>query len=129
MDGELPLAQVRSTQVAGRLAATRGDLSRWLGARARWLVPRVVPLALAGVGLVAILSFTWALAGAAMSAYPPRVDRPTVIYLVRIRPPSTSTTALGAAMTALRSAPVAMPAPGESIIVVLPRDSTRTSDR
>ena len=121
MDGELPLAQVRSTQVAGRLAATRGDLHRWLAARGRWLIPRVVPLALAGLGLVAILSFTWALARTAMSAYPTQIDQPTVIYLVRIRPPSTGTTALGAAMTALGSAPVAMPASGEAIVIVLPQ--------
>src|SRR5688500_19768851 len=127
MDGELPLAQVRSTQVAGRLAATRGDLYRWLTARGRWLMPRLVPLALPGLGLVAILSFTWALARTAMRAYPARIDRPTVIYLVRVRPPSTGTTGLGAAMTALGTAPVAMPAPGQSIVIVLPRDPATVS--
>jgi hypothetical protein len=102
MDGELPLAQVRSTRLAGRLAAARGDLSRWTSARGEWLWPRAVPLALAGFGLIAILAFTWALAETAMAAYPARVEQPAVIYLVRVRPPSSSTTVLGATLTPLQ---------------------------
>jgi len=105
MDGELPLAQVRSTRVAGRLAAARGDLGRWIGLRAQWLLPRAVPFALAGLGLVAILSFTWALARTALGAGPAQIDRPTVIYLVRIRPPATGATVLGAPIATLGQEP------------------------
>jgi hypothetical protein len=110
MEGELPTARVRSRRVADRMAAARGDLGRWIDVRAQWLLPRVVPFALAGLGLVAILSFTWALARTTVGAYPPQVDRPTVIYLVRIRPPATSATVLGAAVTTLSSAPFAVSA-------------------
>jgi hypothetical protein len=102
MDGELPLAQVRSTHARGRVTALRGDLARWVAARGEWLLPRVVPLALAGFGLVAILAFTWALAHTAMAAYPARIEQPAVIYLVRVRPPSSSTTVLGATLTPLQ---------------------------
>lgn len=109
MYGELPRAQVRSTSVAGRLTALRGDLGHWTSTRAQWLLPRVVPVALAGLGLIAILSFTWALARTTMGVYPAQVDRPTVIYLVRIRPPATGATVLGATMTTLGTAPVAVP--------------------
>jgi hypothetical protein len=102
MDGELPLAQVRSTRFAGRVSAMRGDLSRWAEARGEWLLPRAVPLALAGFGLIAILAFTWALAHTAMAAYPARVEQPAVIYLVRVRPPSSSASVLGATLTPLQ---------------------------
>jgi hypothetical protein len=54
--GELPTATLRPRAPGARATALLEDLKRWLAARWSWLRPRTVPVAVAGLGMWAVLA-------------------------------------------------------------------------
>lgn len=53
---EFPLATARPREVSARVLALAGALQRWLVSRWHWLRPRTVPVAVAGLGMWAVVS-------------------------------------------------------------------------
>jgi hypothetical protein len=52
---ELPVATVRSSEPRARAVALLGGLHQWLRARWQWFRPRTVPVAVAALGMFAML--------------------------------------------------------------------------
>jgi hypothetical protein len=52
---EFPVATVRPHEPRARLIALAGGLQRWLVARWQWFRPRTVPVAVAALGMIAVL--------------------------------------------------------------------------
>lgn len=53
---EFPLATARPREPRARVLALAGALQRWLVSRWHWLRPRTVPVAVAGLGMYAVIS-------------------------------------------------------------------------
>jgi hypothetical protein len=52
---EFPLATIRPREPRARMVALAGGLQRWLAARWQWFRPRTVPVAVAALGMIAVL--------------------------------------------------------------------------
>jgi len=104
MKPELPLAHLRTHAAADRVIAARGALARWVSSRGRWITERSVVLAFTVLGMMALLAFTFALARLTLRVRPASSGGPAVIYLMRARPPATSTAAVGAVLSTLNAA-------------------------
>jgi hypothetical protein len=55
---EFPVATAVPREPRARAVATLAALQRWIGERWKWLRPRTVPCAVAGLGMVGILAAT-----------------------------------------------------------------------